>query len=352
MKPISLLFAFLLSFSLASAQTNFTNANGNNDWSDPGNWSAGIPTSLVGVFVFSSATIPTGYAAEALYVLGAGTLTISSGASLTMGDGTGNPTNSVVGGTGFTIDNSGLLDITTPSTESAAIAWSGGGLTNHATGVVNIDNITGDGIDLPEIITNEGYINIGVNIGGNAIELGSLGTYTNLAGGQINILGGADGIIEESNGAVTITNDGTICINNANMTGTPIHANVIIAGSGTLGTSGCVATQPSMGAIPTLSEWAMIILALVMGVMATLVLQARVAVQGSGFRVQGLPLAIRHVPFDGRQFAKILAIVLGAVIALFAISIAAFGYEMTNADLPGALVSVPVAAYLIHLWRK
>ena len=110
-------------------------------------------------------------------------------------------------------------------------------------------------------------------------------------------------------------------------------------------------------AIPTLSEWAMIILALLMGVMATLALKARMRLvvgthgDASGLETLGTNVST-SLPFDGRRFAKILAVVLGAVIAVFAIAIIAFGYELTSADVPGTLIAAPVAAYLIHLWRK
>ena len=109
------------------------------------------------------------------------------------------------------------------------------------------------------------------------------------------------------------------------------------------------------GPIPTLSEWAMIILALLMGVMATFALKARMqpAIAGVGAgNGPIIPLKLRAIPFDKKLYAKVLALTLGAMIAIFAISILAFGYELTNADLPGTLIATPITAYMIHLWIK
>ena len=38
-----------------------------------------------------------------------------------------------------------------------------------------------------------------------------------------------------------------------------------------------------------------------------------------------------------------------AVLAVFTIAILGFGYEPTNADLPGRLIATPLLAYLVHL---
>jgi hypothetical protein len=92
------LFAFA---NVALADTTFTNGNGNNNWNDAGNWSAGVPdaTDLV--------TIPanllcivnvTGAVADRLSIASTGELRIASGKDLTL-DNTPSGTGSVVNGT-------------------------------------------------------------------------------------------------------------------------------------------------------------------------------------------------------------------------------------------------------------
>lgn len=102
--------------------------------------------------------------------------------------------------------------------------------------------------------------------------------------------------------------------------------------------------------VPTMSEWGLIVLALLMLAMATIALmvssgQLRTA-GGASMRM----FSPQSLPFELHSFVKILAMVLGSVIAIFAVAMLAFGYELTGADVPGTLIASPIAAYVLHLW--
>lgn len=102
--------------------------------------------------------------------------------------------------------------------------------------------------------------------------------------------------------------------------------------------------------VPTLSEWGLIILALMMMAMAT------VALMVSSGRVQtagGNSFSIfspKSLPFDMKGFARMLTFTLAIMIGLFAVAMIGFGYELTGADVPGTLIAAPIAAYVLHLW--
>jgi hypothetical protein len=104
--------------------------------------------------------------------------------------------------------------------------------------------------------------------------------------------------------------------------------------------------------VPTLSEWGLIILALMMMAMATVALMVSngwvQTVGGTGFSI----FSPKSLPFEMKAFAKMLAIVLAAVISIFAVAILGFGYELTGADVPGTLIASPIAAYLLYLWTR
>ncbi len=104
--------------------------------------------------------------------------------------------------------------------------------------------------------------------------------------------------------------------------------------------------------VPTLSEWAMMILALMMlamGSVAILASRKKLATAGSASFSMFAP---RSLPFDGKLFAKVLAVVLAATIVGFGVAMLGFGYELMTFDVPGVLISSPIAAYVVHLWMK
>jgi hypothetical protein len=55
------------------------------------------------------------------------------------------------------------------------------------------------------------------------------------------------------------------------------------------------------------------------------------------------------IPFEKASYFKILPIVWAVLAIGFTIAVTFFGYELTNADVPGALIAGAVGAYLVHL---
>ena len=56
------------------------------------------------------------------------------------------------------------------------------------------------------------------------------------------------------------------------------------------------------------------------------------------------------LPFVGRIFWKVLAIVVILVVLIFAIFIVFTDYELTRTDVVGSLISLLILSYLVHLW--
>ena len=110
----------------------------------------------------------------------------------------------------------------------------------------------------------------------------------------------------------------------------------------------CNGVACAFAAVPTMSEWGMILFALIMlsfGVV--FVMRQQVAVAGMSSSASAS--FSNGIPFDKASFGKLLAYVMIGLAAAFAIAISTFGYEMTNADVPGSLMAGPALAYLIHL---
>ncbi len=116
-------------------------------------------------------------------------------------------------------------------------------------------------------------------------------------------------------------------------------------GVANLTTGGTCNACPVMG-IPTMGEWGLIILALLLLSFATVFMMRRqTALAGVG----NVSAQSSGIPFDRAAFGEMLAYVMIGLAATFTIAIAAFGYETTSADIPGILIAGPVLAYLIHL---
>jgi len=108
-------------------------------------------------------------------------------------------------------------------------------------------------------------------------------------------------------------------------------------------------------AVPTMGEWALIILALIimsMGVVTVMRWESVRGLQTAGANAQVSMNTGNSLPFNKKSYFQILPFVWGGLVAVFAVSMAFFGYEMTNADIPGALMAGSVGAYLIHLIKK
>ncbi len=244
-----LLFCLFFGSEYIKAQEISWDGGGADDnWNTPANWSTdALPTvsSVVRIIgAGSDVIIPLGYQALAHFVgvANSATLTIDTGAELMVANSIGD---------GISLSFGAII------------------INN---GVINVNDIAVNGMFIGRQSTfiNSGHLNVGINMGASGIKMGGLSTIHNLAGGQINILGagtGADGIGRFGPGSKTINNAGTICIEDANVDGDNIDPGIAYneTGDGELNTSGCAATGLVVEAsIPTLSQWGLIVLALLL----------------------------------------------------------------------------------------
>ena len=110
----------------------------------------------------------------------------------------------------------------------------------------------------------------------------------------------------------------------------------------------CDGVSCAFAAVPTMGEWGMILFALIMLSFGVIfVMRQQVALAGAGATASSSFSS--GLPFDKSSFGKILAYVMIGLAATFTVAISVFGYEMTNADVPGSLLAGPALAYLIHL---
>ena len=114
----------------------------------------------------------------------------------------------------------------------------------------------------------------------------------------------------------------------------------------------CGAPPPPTAAIPTMGEWGLITFALLVlcfGLLFMMNTQPQVA--GAGLATTTTVSGGKNwsYPFEKGLYQKALAFTMVGLAAIFTVAIAFFGYEMTNADVPGSLIAGPVFAYLVHL---
>ena len=110
-----------------------------------------------------------------------------------------------------------------------------------------------------------------------------------------------------------------------------------------------IRTQPVANLVPTLSEWGLIILALLIMTMGMLYVTSPVVSLSSGHTVKE-ELSFKNLPFRKESYFKILARVIILASLLLTTLIFIFGYELTNADPFGLLVSIPILSYLVMLF--
>lgn len=109
--------------------------------------------------------------------------------------------------------------------------------------------------------------------------------------------------------------------------------------------SQCSVVMPP-GSIPTMSEWGLILFALIIFTFSVVMgtqQQQRLAL-GGNFSAD----TRQSIPFDKALFYKVLPMVYLGIVVAFSSAIALFGYEMTTADIPGSLISGLVVTYLVH----
>ncbi len=112
-----------------------------------------------------------------------------------------------------------------------------------------------------------------------------------------------------------------------------------------LTTGGTCSGCPLVG-IPTMGQWGLIILALLLLSFATVFMMRR---QAAFADIGNVSAQSGGIPFDKAVFGKMLTYVVLGLAATFAIAVSIFGYEITTADVPGSLIAGPVLAYLLHL---
>ena len=128
-----------------------------------------------------------------------------------------------------------------------------------------------------------------------------------------------------------------------------VSADISFSGIDPVDIAGSVTDSTVTAAVPTLGEWGLIILSLLLLTFGMVALRSReVALAGVG-NTSSFPTKLPQWPFDKAAFGKMLAMVMVGLAAIFSVAVAFFGYEMTNADVPGSLVAGPVLAYLLHL---
>lgn len=106
---------------------------------------------------------------------------------------------------------------------------------------------------------------------------------------------------------------------------------------------------PSASTIPTMGEWWLItfaLMAMCFGLLFMMNTQPKMAGMNS---TTSMGKGMFHMPFEKEVFKKTLLYTMVGLVGIFAISISMFGYEMTDADVPGSLIAGPVFAYMVHL---
>jgi len=100
--------------------------------------------------------------------------------------------------------------------------------------------------------------------------------------------------------------------------------------------------------VPTLGEWGLITLALLILTIGMLFLTVPTMATTQGQQVS-FPLIWNNLPFYKKLYFQILPIVALAVLGFFTIIATWFGYEWTSADPLGILVTVPLMSYMLMM---
>lgn len=100
-----------------------------------------------------------------------------------------------------------------------------------------------------------------------------------------------------------------------------------------------------------MSEWGLILFALIIFSMAVVfgTKQQEALAMGNAGGFAAVPSS--RLPFDKALYFKILPLVYLAFAVVFS-TLVVFGYELTNADIPGSLLAGGLIAYLVHFVMK
>lgn len=279
------LLVILLSgyFSIAAmAQTTWTGTNGTS-WTDPGNWSAGVPDATDDVTIPNTANKPTigaltaAVAKSVKITVALAQLTISSTASL-----------SINGSTGFALENFGTLDnsgtIRIGNTSSVAdrgiVHRNGGTLNNKTGGLIQIDRTSAvEAFFTSGVVNNEATIEIGSNaaVTGTGVSIvAGTGVFNNKTGGLLTI-NRSTGFALENKG--TLDNSGTIRIGNIAAVG---NIGIVHRNGGTLNNKmgGVIELDRTGGAQAFYSTG-------LVNNEATIKIGSNAAISGEGVRIEG-----------------------------------------------------------------
>ena len=112
--------------------------------------------------------------------------------------------------------------------------------------------------------------------------------------------------------------------------------------------------SPLSPTIPTMSEWGLILFALILFTLSVVYGTRQMhalAMKGAG--ADGSQSGSSwSLPFDRASYFRILPLVYLGIALVFTLAILWFGYEMTAADVPGSLLAGGVIAYLIHFVKR
>ncbi len=152
-------------------------------------------------------------------------------------------------------------------------------------------------------------------------------------GGAVAGDGCSDACIVEFCGDGIVNNNDEECDSGGNLNGT------------------CSSNCTTLESIPTVSEWGLGIMMLLLLTAGTVVLSSvrwRVPSTVTGSQRASVP-EWSSPPFDRNLLAKVSFGVLGVVLLGFAGAFALFG-TLSAVDVTGALLSAPIVAYLVHLF--
>jgi len=186
-------------------------------WSDPDNWSAGIPTATSDVFITDTSVyypILTGTGiAKSIDIKSGGTLTIGSSGVLNLE----NSNNQAINNRG-TVNNSGKINIGTNVSPGSVGILNQSSFFNNTGGEIIIDRSTTNGIvNFGGTFSNSASINIGGVVSPGSNGIWNTGTFNNLAGEIVVNRTSENGVLNDS--LATFINSASIKVGNLTSSG-------------------------------------------------------------------------------------------------------------------------------------
>jgi len=104
-----------------------------------------------------------------------------------------------------------------------------------------------------------------------------------------------------------------------------------------------------MAMIPTMSEWGLIILCLLLLAFAGVSIRKRSLAVPGGFTMDVNGSNHSRFPFVLRSYLPALFITIVLLTIGLCVAVLGYDYQITYADIPGGIISASIAAYIIHL---